>query len=131
MIGILVITHGNLGEELIKSAVFIVKESEKVSSMALPVEEDRVILKKKLLEKIDSFDTSDGILVFVDMPGTSSCNLAMEIMNERKVKILTGVNLPMILTALTKRTQMSLDEITEKIIEAGRKSITKCVTETI
>lgn len=131
MIGILIIAHGNVGEELIKAATSIVKEVKNITSIVLPTEEDREVLKKKLLEKIDSLNASDGVLILVDVPGSSSYNLAKEILNERKVRIVTGVNLPMVLTSITKETQMSLDEIAKKVIDSGKKSIMEYLPEDI
>lgn len=123
MIGILLITHGEFGKELIRSAISIVGEQERVDSMILPSTEGVEVLKDRLMKKVDELN-GDGVLIFVDMPGSTAYNLAREAFKSRdNVEIISGVNLPMLTTALTRRKDFTLKEIVEKIIETGKKSI--------
>ena len=128
MIGILVITHGKFGEELIRAATSITGDFDAMKFITLPSGEDLNILREKLIKEIDDFISPEGVLIFTDMPGTTACRLAMSVANERKIRIVTGVNLSMLLSAITKRKELALEQLAEKIIDSGKKSITDYTT---
>jgi PTS system mannose-specific IIA component len=125
MISLLVVTHGNLGKELINSAELIAGKQDDVVSLGLFLEDGIDNFKERVHEKILSTDQGEGVLVFVDLYGGSPCNVtAMSMRSQKdleqsKVECITGVNLPMILEAMTMRKSMSLRELKNHCMQIG------------
>src|SRR4051812_48306880 len=116
MIGILVLTHGGFGEEILKTACGIMHESEKIAALNLSRRLDFPTLRKRVSETILSLNV-DGVLVLIDAYGGTSYNTTLPLMNMHPISMVTGVNLPMVLSALTNRQRMSLDALAKKVSE--------------
>ena len=125
MISLLVVTHGNLGKELINSAELIAGKQDDVVSLGLFLEDGIDNFKERVHEKIQSLNRGEGVLVFVDLYGGSPCNVTAMSMRSQKnpeqseFKCITGVNLPMLLEAMTMRKSMSLGELKNHCIQIG------------
>lgn len=123
MIGILVVTHGNFGKELLKSAEFIVGKQERTMAYGLFPGDNVEKLKDNILKAIEILDEGDGVLIFVDLYGGSPANTAIigsKHLNENvKVEYITGINMPMIIEALTMRNTYNLNILKEHCIERG------------
>jgi PTS system mannose-specific IIA component len=123
MIGILLITHGKFGEEMVNSAISIIGKQEKVASLTLPPEKNIELLRKTLIETINSLQAQEGTLILTDMYSTTACNLAIDVSSEMTIEVISGVNLYMLITALTKRNECDLKKLKDTVIEAGKKNI--------
>ena len=125
MINLIVMTHGEFGSYLIEAAEGVVGRQEAgiVSigiSARTPVDE----VSRRLRKTIDELQGKSGIIIATDMPGGTPCNIAMPLARGRAdVRVLGGVNLYMLVTAFNFRKTLALDELTEKMISAGRRSI--------
>jgi PTS system mannose-specific IIA component len=124
MVGILIICHCNLGKELISAAELILGRIEHSDFMAISQISESEGLLKTIAEKIDTLDQGEGVLVLTDMFGGTPSNLSLSFLNDDRVEVLTGVNLPMVICAVQWRDSLSLKELGERAECEGRRSIT-------
>lgn len=96
MIGKLVLTHGTLARELLSAARTISGELPNFEALSLEWGDSFEAARAKVRAAIDRLDQGEGVLVLVDMFGGTPCNVAMTFLEEGKVEIVTGVNLPMV-----------------------------------
>ncbi|MFN0118516.1 MAG: PTS sugar transporter subunit IIA [Elusimicrobiota bacterium] len=123
MIGILVLTHGPFGEDLIKTASAIMNEQGKISALNLSRRLDFPTLRKKVSDAIEELKAESGVLVLIDAYGGTSYNTTLPLMNSFHLSLVTGVNLPMVLSALTNRHRMELETLAKKVSEDAKKTI--------
>jgi mannose PTS system EIIA component len=123
MIGIVIVTHCNLGLELIRSAEFIVGKFGKARAVSLNPEDQVEALRGKIAEAIEKMDTGDGVILLTDMFGGTPSNICLSFLAEGKVEVVTGVNLPMLIGLASKREGKSLNEVAREIKDYGLRSI--------
>lgn len=123
MIGVIVLTHGRFGEDLVKTACGIMHENEKVSTLNLSRRLDFQALRKLVSETIEGIQADGGVLVLIDAYGGTSYNTSLPLMNQYPICLVTGVNLPMVLSALTNRHRMTLEALAKKVAEDAKKTI--------
>ena len=97
MIGVVIVTHANLGEELIKVGRMILGEFEQVNAVGIFNRESVDEMRSKINDAINQVDSGEGVIVLVDMFGGTPSNMALAFLEEGKVEVVTGVNLPMII----------------------------------
>lgn len=124
MVNIIVITHGEFGAYLVEAAEAIVGRQEGVCSISissrLPVGE----VRERLGRAISELRGDEGLIIATDMPGGTPCNLAMPIIKDMAdVRIISGVNLYMLVTAFNARKAAKLGELAEEMLSAGRRAI--------
>jgi len=128
MIGILVIAHGALGDELVNSVAMIMGRVSLLRAVGLKSDQGLDELREEIKKAWQNLEGggADRLLVLVDMFGGSCSNVAARLVSERDPKsaaVITGVNLPMVLEAAIDRELYTLDELVAKIVDAGKKSI--------
>jgi mannose PTS system EIIA component len=125
MTGILVVTHGNLASTLIETLEFIMgKEQERVLPISIDIKEDPDNLRKKIKQGILKVSSDKGVLIFTDMFGGTPSNLAYSFLDEGKIEVISGVNLPLLLKAVTARKKsMEMETFANLLVEHGKKSI--------
>ena len=124
MIGIVIAKHCKLGDALIDAAEFILgNRPEGVVSISIDLKDN----PKKLLDKISvgikKVHQNQGVLILTDMFGGTPSNLSYSFLEEGRVEVLSGVNLPILIKALRLRNEMNLGEIASTLEEFGKKSI--------
>lgn len=124
MVGLLIICHCNLGRELLSAAELILGRVENSDYMAISQVTENEELLKTIAGKIDALDKGSGVLVLTDMFGGTPSNLSLSFLNDQRVEVLTGVNLPMVISAVQYRDSLSLKELGERAESEGRRSIT-------
>ena len=125
MIPVLILTHGNLASELLQAAQTIDPSlSGHAAAMSLPWDVDSDEASRSLKKQLRELDQGEGTLILTDMFGGTATNLALPFLEPKKLEIVTGVNLPMLvkLGSLQGRT-MSLEELATGLTAAGQKSI--------
>jgi len=122
MIKIVVITHGNFGQELISSAEMIVGKQEELVAISIGAS-DRLIDLEQALEKIMGNSAGKDFLILTDMAGGSTCHVCLPFCQSPNVAVVSGVNLYMLLSALNNRSHRPLAELAEKVIGDGKRSI--------
>ena len=123
MIGLLIISHCNLGRELLNAVEFIVGGLEAVDAISITQSTDSEKLLKTISEKIKMLDRGDGVIILTDMFGGTPTNLSLSFLNKEKVEVLTGVNLPMVVAVTQDRENLTLAELGELAQRAGKRSI--------
>jgi len=124
MIGILIVTHGPLGEALIDSAEFILgHRPDNLVSVSIDLTMNADKLREKISKGIAAVDKKKGILILTDMFGGTPSNLSYSFLEEGKVEVISGVNLPILIKALNTRNDMELGEFATLLESFGRKSI--------
>lgn len=128
MVGVLILTHGKLADGLKNSVEMIMGQSDSFNTLGLYEGDDFTEFKEKVLDLICELDSGDGVIVLVDLFGASPYNSVMfnyqEIKRkEKNVRLITGVNLPMVIEALNARTYTSLDNLYEEVMQMGISNI--------
>jgi len=124
MIGGVIITHGELGSALLGAARIIKGGMEKIKPVTIEDYNDVEALRGRLLRAVSEVDGGSGVMVFTDLFGGTPTNIAMSILEDRDVEIMTGVNLPVIIKFDTLREGRTLREVATFLEDYGRKSMT-------
>lgn len=123
MIGILLITHGSLGESLIACATHVLGvKPEQLAAFAVDTHDDPHQLLPKVFALTTQLNTGDGVLIMSDMYGATPCNMVSGLLQAGVIEAVAGVNLPMLVRAMTYRHEPMLSLI-EKAISGGREGV--------
>ncbi|MBN1593459.1 MAG: PTS mannose transporter subunit IIC [Candidatus Coatesbacteria bacterium] len=124
MIGVLIVSHGLLAAELLKTAEKIVGPQEQVKVLSTSGRKQRHQLRDEVKTLIDSLDTGEGVLVMTDCPGGTPANISLDAARgERNVRVLCGINLPMLLTLVERLQGKTIDEIAASALSAGKATV--------
>jgi mannose PTS system EIIA component len=124
MTGILLVTHANLGKTLIETIEFILgKSQDNLSCVSINIQENPDTLRKKIKKGISKVTSDNGVIILTDMFGGTPSNLSYSFLEEGKVEVISGVNLPILLKAVTARSKMDMESLTLSLVEHGKKSI--------
>ncbi|HET9664784.1 MAG TPA: PTS sugar transporter subunit IIA [Burkholderiales bacterium] len=119
MIGILVITHGMLGESLVHCASHMLnKRPPRLGQLGIMAQDDPLLLLPQARALVQELDDGHGVLILTDMYGGSPSNIAQKLIVPGKVEAVAGVSLPMLIRALTYR-ERSLQTIVTKAVSGG------------
>ena len=124
MVGVIIVAHLNLAEELLKAAKIISNsdlDNFKAVSINLNDNPDRA--REKILAAIKRIDTGEGVLILVDMFGGTPSNLSLSLLDKGKTEIVTGANLPMIVEAACSSQKVPLSQLVDILISSGQGGI--------
>jgi PTS system ascorbate-specific IIA component len=123
MIGILIVSHGAFGESLIHSASHVLgKRPLFLRQVGVTVHDDPEAILPVAEDLIRFLDQGEGVLVLTDIYGATPSNIAQRLLKPGKVEGLAGVNLPMLIRALTYR-DATLEAVIEKALSGGNEGI--------
>ena len=120
MIGLVLVTHGNLALEFVSAMQHVVGKQEQVEAVCIGPEDDMEMRREEILRKAEHVNSGDGTIVLTDMFGGTPSNLAISIMDRAKVEIIAGINLPMLIKLASLRKEKPLKEAVEGAQEAGK-----------
>lgn len=123
MIGLVVVAHGYLANELIRVMEHVVGPQENVETVCIGAEDDLDQRRSDIMSAVKNVNTEDGVVVMTDMFGGTPSNLAISIMDQAKLEVIAGVNLPMLVKFACCRDTENLEECVNKVQEAGKKYI--------
>jgi mannose PTS system EIIA component len=123
MVGALVVTHGQLGHELVAAAEMIVGDISHIAPVSIGWHEDVNESKKDIEQAIHTVDQGRGVIVLTDMFGGTPSNISLSFLKKGQLEIVTGVNLPMIIKVANQTGQESLTELAGLVKEQGQKQI--------
>lgn len=124
MIGIVVVTHRGLGGALIEAAESILEgHLEAATAVSVDLRQSAEQLREKINTGIKAVDQGEGVLILTDMFGGTPSNLSLSFLEEGRIEVLTGVNLPVVIRAVRMRKDKNLSELAEDLQAYGRKSI--------
>lgn len=116
---ILIVTHADFGEALLRAAEVIIGRQEGVATLSLAEGESLEGFRDKVGEAIGALDRESGVLVMLDLFGGTPANAAALNLLQPGVECVAGVNLPMLLEVLMKRDRLRVDELATLAVEAG------------
>jgi PTS system ascorbate-specific IIA component len=123
MIGILIITHGTLGDSLLECANHMLgKTPPQIASLAISSKDDPNSVIPKAMDLVAKVNSGDGVLVLSDMYGATPCNIVTQILQAGVVEGVAGVNLPMLVRVMTYRHE-SLLVLVDKALSGGREGV--------
>lgn len=124
MIGILLLTHGNLGDQFIETARLIGLNSEElVMSRSVSPSDSPDRIRNDVARAIKSLDKGEGVLILTDLFGGTPTNLSLSFLEDGKVEVVTGLNLPMVIKAINCRAEHDLASLARLAAEAGKENI--------
>jgi PTS system mannose-specific IIA component len=124
LVGIIVATHGRMAEGIVDAVQMIVGEQDQLETISLLEMEDVEGLMEKIESVVTSVSDGQGVLVLVDLPGASPFNASARLaMADDSIKVVTGVNLPMLAEILVLRDGKNLDELVALAKDSGIKGI--------
>ncbi len=123
MISLLIVAHGNLGDSLIQCATYVLgKRPEALENLDLSACDDPAEMLERAQDRITELDQGEGVLILTDVYGATPCNTVCKILHTREVEAIAGVNLPMLLKALTYRDQ-GMAVLVAKAVAGGQSGI--------
>lgn len=124
MVGVVVVTHCHLAEELIAAAQLVVGEDLKqFQSVSIDPREGSEEIREKIISAIRKVDEGQGVLILTDMYGGTPSNISLSFLEEKKIEVITGVNLPMLLKLATYQNDMNLEALAVFITDYGQRNI--------
>ena len=123
MIGAIVVTHGQLANELVNAAQTIVGELPHLVAVSIGWHDDPKVARDAIAEAISRVQGRDGVLILTDMFGGTPSNLGLTFLETSRVEIITGVNLPMLIKLAQLRDTADLIAVAREVREIGRNAI--------
>ncbi|MBW1677020.1 MAG: PTS sugar transporter subunit IIA [Deltaproteobacteria bacterium] len=124
MIGLVIVTHSGLGEALIEAAESILEGPlGAATAVSVDLRQSAEQMREKISIGIKTVGQGGGVLILTDMFGGTPSNLSLSFLEEGRIEVLTGVNLPVVIRAAKMRKDKNLSELAESLQAYGRKSI--------
>jgi mannose PTS system EIIA component len=123
MVGVVLVTHPNLGEEFVRSAEMICGPLPGLATVSIETNKSVEELRKVIAAAIKNVDVGDGVLILTDMFGGTPSNMSLAFLQDGRVEVLTGLNLPMLIKISNCREGRTLKELAKMVKEAGQRHI--------
>ncbi len=123
MIGIVLVSHANIAKEMLDVIQHIVGPQEKIIAISIFPDDDVEKKRTDILEAVKKVDAGKGVIVLTDMFGGTPSNLAISVMENEKIEVVAGVNLPMLIKMMSMREKKNIKELIKISQESGRKYI--------
>ena len=123
MIGVVLVTHGNLATELVKVMEHVVGPQDQLTTITIDPDDDMEKRREDILNSVQFVDKGLGVIILTDMFGGTPSNLAISIMEQAKIDIRAGVNLPMLIKLASVRSTETISDAVAQAREAGQKYI--------
>ena len=125
MINFIIVTHGEFGAYLVEAAEGIVgRQAHGVRVVSTSSRQTVSDIRRRIESALAELANPDGVILFTDMPGGTPNNLSFPLVRgERRVEMVSGVNLYMLVSAFGQRENMTLEKLVEKVVADGQKSI--------
>ena len=123
MIGIVLVTHGRLATEFVAALEHVVGAQSNIAAICIEPDDDMEGKRHEIIDGVGRVDDGDGVVLLTDMFGGTPSNLAISVLNQGKVEVIAGINLPMLIKLASVRASEALPEAVAQAQEAGRKYI--------
>ena len=123
MIGVVVVAHFKLAREMVAATELIVGRQEQFTYVDIFPDEDVEQIKGRVVSALKSMNSGEGVIILTDMFGGTPSNISLSFLEEKKIEVITGVNLPMLLKLATYKNEMSLEELAFFITDYGQRNI--------
>ena len=122
-IGVVIVSHYRLGEEMLQAARLIVPDAPPFVAVGIEPKQRVDEMRASIAAALQNADRGHGVLVLTDMFGGTPSNVSLSFLGERRVEVVTGVNLPMLIKLATLREEKPLDELASFIKQYGQRNI--------
>ena len=123
MIGVVLVSHANIAKEMFSVIQHIVGPQENIIAISIFPEDDMEKKRLEILEAVKKVDTGKGVIVLTDMFGGTPSNLAISVMENEKIEVVAGMNLPMMIKMMSLRDKKKIKDLIKISQESGRKYI--------
>jgi PTS system mannose-specific IIA component len=123
MIGIVIVTHGELGTELLHTAEEIVGTFPGVEAVSIQASEQIEKARKKIEAALQRVDDGNGVLILTDLFGGTPSNLVLSYLEAGRLEVVTGVNLPMLMKLPSLREERDLRALADNLAKYGQRNI--------
>lgn len=123
MIGVVIVTHGNLAREFRAALEHVVGPQEQMATICIQPDDNMEERRLAILKAIGEVDLGDGCVLLTDMFGGTPSNLAISVMDDAHVEVIAGINLPMLVKLARVREECTMEEAIKMAQDAGRKYI--------
>lgn len=123
MIGLVIVTHGQLAIELRRATEHVVGPQDKMATICIGPDDDMERRRDEIRAAVKSVGADKGVILLTDMFGGTPSNLAISMLSRGKVEVVAGVNLPMLIKLSEARANATLSEAADKAQDAGRRYI--------
>ncbi|MEN7536951.1 PTS sugar transporter subunit IIA [Aurantiacibacter flavus] len=124
MIGLILVTHGQLAREFVAAMEHVVGKQAAVVPVCIGPHDDMEVRRKDIADAIAEVDTGTGVIILTDLFGGTPSNLAISLLDPGRTEVIAGINLPMLIRLAGARKELSLHAAAEAAREAGRNYIT-------
>lgn len=124
MIGLVLVTHGNLALEFISAMQHVVGKQSQIEAVCIGPEDNMEERREEILKKAKATNSGKGTIVLTDMFGGTPSNLAISIMEKEPIEVIAGINLPMLIKLASLRKNSDIKTTANEAKEAGIKYIT-------
>ncbi len=122
-IGVIIVTHYQLGEEFLHALRLIVPDAPDFHSVSIDPKQSVDEMRSSIAKALKMADRGNGVLVLTDMFGGTPSNMSLSFVEEEGVEVVTGLNLPMLIKLATLSEEKSLEELATFIKNYGRRNI--------
>lgn len=123
MIGVVLVTHGRLATEFIDALEHVVGAQRNMSAVCIGPDDDMEQRRQEIIDSVAKADEGDGVVLLTDMFGGTPSNLAISVLDQGRVEVIAGVNLPMLIKLASLRDSEPLASAVVQAQQAGRKYI--------
>lgn len=124
MIGIVLVTHGQLAETFVEAMEHVVGKQKSVATVCIGPNDDMEARRQEIADGVEEVDSGTGVVILTDLFGGTPSNLAISLMREGQVEVIAGTNLPMLIRLAGARKTLALGDAVTAAREAGRNYIT-------
>ncbi len=123
MIGLVLVTHGDLAKEFVKALEHVVGPQKQLETICIGPEDDMEQRRQDIVAAVKAVETGEGVAILTDMFGGTPSNLAISVMDGGSIEVVAGMNLPLLIKLAKARTERPLRDAVVEAKEAGRKYI--------
>ena len=123
MIGVVLVTHGRLAQEFIAALEHVVGPQQNMAAVCIGPDDDMEQRRREIVASVAAVDGGQGVVLLTDMFGGTPSNLAISVLDQGRIEVVAGVNLPMLIKLASLRGEKPLATVITEAQRAGRKYI--------
>lgn len=123
MIGLVLVTHGNLAEEFKNALEHVVGQQEAVETICIGPDDDMDRRREDIVKAVKDADRGNGVIILTDMFGGTPSNLSISVMDTGEIEVIAGINLPMLIKLARVREDNDMQKSLQEAQDAGKKYI--------
>lgn len=124
MIGLILVTHGNLADEFVNAMVHVVGKQDAIATICIGPHDDMEERRGQIAQAIETVNSGSGVIILTDLFGGTPSNLAISLLDAGKVEVIAGINLPMLIRLAGARDKSDMKTTVTAARDAGRNYIT-------